>query len=209
MFMIKLIAIGGLALAMAAPQLDATAASAPASKITVDVVTIMGSGCPTGTAALAVSPDNTAFTVSYSQYIAEIGSGVALSDSRKNCQLSLLVHVPAGFTYAIAQADYRGFAELASGATGTQQGNYYFMGDSATASSSHVFAGPMSGDWQATDQVATASLVFSKCGVTRNLNVNSSIRVAKGTSGTRSSYMAMDSTDGSFSTLFHFAWRTC
>lgn len=206
--MIKLIAIGGLALAMAAPQLDATAASAPSSRVTLDVVTINGSGCPAGTAALAVSPDNTAFTATYSEYIAEVGSGLALSASRKNCQISLLVHVPQGFTYAIAQADYRGFAELASGATGTQQGQYYFMGDSATAMSSHVFSGPMSDNWQATDRVAEASLVFKKCGVDRNLNINSSVRVNKGTS-TSASYMAMDSVDGSFSTLFHFAWKTC
>ncbi|CAM5378677.1 hypothetical protein SALBM311S_06184 [Streptomyces alboniger] len=33
-----------------------------------------GSGCPQGTAAVAVSEDNTAFTVTYSDYLAQAGA---------------------------------------------------------------------------------------------------------------------------------------
>src|SRR5512142_1289035 len=95
----------------------------PPDKIVIDVVTVNGSGCPAGTAAVAVSPDNTAFTVTYSQYLAQVGVGATATDFRKNCQLSLAVHVPQGFTFAIAEADYRGFASLAAGASGTERAN--------------------------------------------------------------------------------------
>src|SRR4051794_9399992 len=79
--------------------------------ITVDVVTVNGSGCPKDSAAVAVSPDNTAFTITYSQYTAEVGDGTGPNgtgqlNDRKNCQINVNVHVPQGFTYAIARADY-------------------------------------------------------------------------------------------------------
>src|SRR5690606_10032907 len=90
----------------------------PPGQVTVDLVTVNGSGCPAGTTAVAVSPDNTAFTVTYSDYLAQVGLGARPIDARKNCQLSVVVHVPQGLTYAVAQADYRGYAYLEPGASG-------------------------------------------------------------------------------------------
>src|ERR671916_159064 len=91
----------------------------PPNHITIDIVTVNGSGCPAGTAAVAVSEDNKAFTVTYSDFLAQIGVGAKPTDFRKNCQLNLRVNVPQGFTYGIAQADYRGFGHLERGATAT------------------------------------------------------------------------------------------
>ncbi|MDI5982915.1 DUF4360 domain-containing protein, partial [Amycolatopsis magusensis] len=81
----------------------------PTDRIVIDIATVNGSGCPRDTAAVAVSQDNTAFTVTYSQYLAQVGGGVPATAARRNCQLNLVVHVPHGFTYAIASADYRGY----------------------------------------------------------------------------------------------------
>src|SRR5690348_14585673 len=183
----------------------------PIDKIVIDVVTVNGSGCPAGTAAVAVSPDNTAFTVTYSSYLAQVGVGATATDFRKNCQLSLAVHVPSGFTFAIAEADYRGFAALEKGASGTERANYYFQGFAQTTAISHAFAGPMQDDWEATDTTDVAQLVFEPCGVERNFNINTELRVAAGTSDPKktTSFMEMDSTDGSLSTIYHFAWKTC
>ncbi len=58
----------------------------PPDRIVIDVVTVNGSGCPAGTAAIAVSPDNQAFTVTYSDYLAQVGVGSKPTDFRKNCQ---------------------------------------------------------------------------------------------------------------------------
>src|SRR3954452_2643507 len=111
----------------------------PTDRIVIDVVTVNGSGCPAGTAAIAVSPDNTAFTVTYSAYTALIGVGAAATDWRKNCQLNIVVHVPQGFTYAISKVDYRGFASIQGGANAIERANYYFQGQSQTAYVSHSF----------------------------------------------------------------------
>jgi hypothetical protein len=190
---------------------DWTPPPAPPDKIVIDVVTVNGSGCPLGTAAVAVSPDNTAFTVTYSQYLAQVGVGATPTDFRKNCQLNLWVHVPQGFTYGIAEADYRGFAHLERGASGSQRANYYFQGMSPTSYISHPMSGPFEDNWQNTDYTEVGAIVYAPCGEHRNFNINTELRVAAGTSDPKktTSFIAMDSTDGSITTTYHFAWKTC
>ncbi|MEU3095952.1 DUF4360 domain-containing protein [Streptomyces sp. NPDC006967] len=182
----------------------------PPDKIVIKVATVNGSGCPQGTAAVAVSADNTAFTVTYSDYLAQAGGNSDPTAFRKNCQLSLLVHVPQGFTYAIASADYRGFASLQPGARGTQRASYYFQGSPNTEFRTHAFAGPQDDNWQATDETDWAQLVYAPCGVQRNFNINTELRVSAGsTSPDKVSFMTMDSTDGDISTTYHMAWKEC
>lgn len=70
--------------------------------IRVDIVTSNGSGCPVGTVSLSMAPDNTALRVLYTGIVTQVGVGARPTDFRKNCQLSVLVHVSAEFTYAIS-----------------------------------------------------------------------------------------------------------
>ncbi len=212
--MIRPVMIGGAAVALVAASFTPSSAAErvpPPDRVVIDVVTVNGSGCPAGTAAVAVASDNTAFTVSYSNYLAQVGVGSKPTDNRKNCQLGLNVHVPQGFTYAIAQADYRGFAHLEPGAIGLEKASYYFQGTSQTTAVSHRFTGPADDDWQTTDTTDASSLVYAPCGASRILNVNTELRAGAGTSdpATTTSYMAMDSTDGSVNTLYHFSWKAC
>ncbi|WP_412078312.1 DUF4360 domain-containing protein [Streptomyces xanthophaeus] len=184
---------------------------APPDKIVIELATVNGSGCREGTAEVAVAPDNTAFTVTYSEYLAQVGPGAPPTAFRKNCQLNLRVHVPSGFTYAIVQADYRGFAFLQPGAWGQEKANYYFQGMPQTSQRTHQFNGPLNDNWQATDRTEYADLVWAPCGEKRNFNINTELRVNAGTSDPRAvtSFMAMDSTDASVSTLYHLAWQVC
>ncbi|WP_367323418.1 DUF4360 domain-containing protein [Streptomyces sp. HUAS ZL42] len=207
---------GGALAALLATALPAHSAPAdafddpPPDKIIIKVATVNGSGCPQGTTAVAVSEDNTAFTVTYSEYLAQVGGNSDPTAFRKNCQLNLVVHVPQGFTYAIASADYRGFAALQSGASGMQRASYYFQGSSQTAFKNHPFSGPYNDNWQATDTTDWAQLVWAPCGVQRNFNINTELRVNAGTSSpSKVSFMTMDSTDGDISTVYHMAWKTC
>jgi hypothetical protein len=212
--MFKAMVIGSMLVSSLAVPASASASArtaSPPDKIVIDVVTANGSGCPNGTATVAVSPDNTAFTVTYSNYLAQVGVGAAPTDFRKNCQLGLNVHIPQGFTYAIAGADYRGFAHLEHGATGSETASYYFQGEPHTARISHPFTGWLDGDWQKTDTVSVAALVYEPCGEERNLNINTELRVHAGWSHPKSatSFLTMDSTDGNIATVYHVAWKRC
>ncbi|WP_131739023.1 DUF4360 domain-containing protein [Actinomadura roseirufa] len=213
----KGIAISAAALATAAM---ATVNTAPASAsapqlvrgpngVTIEIATVNGSGCPAGSAAVAVSDDKEAFTVTYSKYTAQAGGDSASTDSRKNCQIAMKVHVPQGFTYAINSTDYRGFANLEPGSTGTQKASYYFQGDPRTTSHSHALRGELIDNWQFTDTIDIAALVYKPCGEERNFNINTELRVTKGTDASKVSFLAMDSTDGSIKTTYHFAWKRC
>lgn len=212
----KLLVRGGAALALLAASLMVSSpASAgdilddpPSDHIVIDLVAMAGSGCTPGTADVAVSPDNTAFTAIYSQYLAQAGPGIPTTEGRKNCQLNVLVHVPQGFTYAIAKVDYRGYGLLHRGAVASQRANYYFQGMSQSTFTNHPLPIPLDDNWMVSDEVPVAALVWHPCGELRNLNINTELRVAKGTS-TDASFVTMDSIDGSITTTYHFAWRTC
>ncbi|MFC7510797.1 DUF4360 domain-containing protein [Streptomyces thermocarboxydus] len=209
---------GGLLLGVAAATLLGAALPAhnpgssfedpPPDKIVIKVATVNGSGCPAGTAAVAVSADNTAFTVTYSDYLAQAGGNSEPTAARKNCQLSLLVHVPQGFTYAIASADYRGFAAL-SPAPGAPSGPRTTSRVAQHRVPHAPFGGPYDDNWQATDETDWAQLVYAPCGVQRNFNINTELRVTAGSDPSKVSFMTMDSTDGDISTVYHLAWKEC
>lgn len=182
----------------------------PADRMVINVVAANGSGCPGKTANIQVSPDNTAFTVTYSEFMAQTGPNARATDARKNCQMALDVHVPSGYTYAVAGSDYRGFGHLESGATGSETASYYFQGERHTTRIRHDFRGWMDDDWQHSDRVEIASMSYLDCGEQRYLNVNTELRVNAGNSArTTTSFLTMDSSDGNLETTYHVAWRQC
>jgi hypothetical protein len=211
--MLKALATGATLLASLAATgapAHAAPASTPSDDMVIDVAAANGSGCPWGSADVTVSPDNKAFTVTYSQFTAQTGAGTKPTDFRKNCQLALNVHVPQGYTFAVAGADYRGYAHLERGASGTESANYYFQGEAQSTQIRHDFTGPADADWQRTDSVGIGSLSFLPCGEERYLNVNTELRVNRGWSSSKAtSFLTMDSTDGRIDTVYHVAWKKC
>nr|WP_279497665.1 DUF4360 domain-containing protein [Actinomadura rubrisoli] len=182
----------------------------PPGRITIQVLSMNGSGCPPHTAAVAAAEDNTAFTVTYSEHTAQAGGNSSPADQRKFCQLDLGVHVPQGFTYAIAGTDYRGYAKLADGASGLVRAVYYHQGVSRTTSVSHTIHGKYSKSWQFTDRNPVAELVWKPCGEDRNFHIDAELRVDEGTSKPEeTSFISFDSTDSRFGTVYHFEWKQC
>jgi hypothetical protein len=178
----------------------------PAEAVVIDIVSAHGSGCRPGTTFVNVPPDSVAFTVIYGEYVAKVGVGATLTDFRKNCQLTVQVHVPEGYTYAVSRADYSGYASLAAGATGVQRASYYFQSTPNTDIQAHSFTGPFEDYWQTSDETDLAALVFHPCGELRNLNINTDLRVNVGTSDptTTTSFIAM-----SESSTYRFYWKLC
>jgi hypothetical protein len=210
--MFNLLVIGSMAASLlvtpvAEPATDVDAP--PASGVTFSVVTVNGSGCPAGTARVRTSADNTSFTVSYDDYLAEDGARTDPTDFRKNCQINLLVSIPQGFTYAIAKAEYRGHAKLAAGARAEQNAYYYFTGTSPTAETNYPINGPYNGSWKNVDAAEVAALVYSPCGVKTNLNINSELRVRAGSAESTRSWISMDKAHGDVDNVYHVSWKRC
>ena len=192
--------------AAAEPAGPGELAVGPSEPITVKVLTVNGSGCPDGTATVTPLAGNTGFSIAYSDYVASVSGSATPTDFRKNCQISLVIQAPQGFSYAIAKADYSGTARLAEGATGLERANYYFQGSAADSWSDHQFTGPLYGGWQVSD--TAAELLYSPCGTARVLNVNTELRVDDGASSTTSS-LRMTSSSGDITTVYHFSWKQC
>ncbi|KAJ3345298.1 hypothetical protein HDU91_007394, partial [Kappamyces sp. JEL0680] len=76
------------------------------STVYVNGITYGGSGCPAGSVATAFSADRTIFTMIYDSFIASSGTGVPVTESRKNCQVNVDMHYPQGWSYAIVSVDY-------------------------------------------------------------------------------------------------------
>lgn len=72
--------------------------------------------------------DKTLVTIIFDAYIASIGPGIGLTEQRKNCQLNIDIRYPGGFQYSVLSADYRGYASIQKGVTGTLKSTYYFSG---------------------------------------------------------------------------------
>jgi len=195
----------------AAAAQTATDEAAPSGKITVEVKTVNGSGCPDkSTFTVDPSPDNTSFSITYRRFAAFAGGGAEATDSRKFCQISLWVKVPQGFTYAIARAEYHGYAHLESGATATERGSYYFQGSTDTTSVNHNFTGPLDGSWTRIDTTPVDALVYAPCGIERDLNVKTALVVDQGSSDPdATSIIAIDQSRDSVKTMYHFAWKRC
>jgi hypothetical protein len=187
----------------------APAYAAPADGVGLDVLNVNGSGCRQGTVAVALSPDNTAFTVTYSGYLAQVGVGAGRNDSLKDCRINVRVIPPEGYAYTVDKVDYRGFASLATGATAVEYATYFFNGSTRPPYRTYTFAGPFDDVWQTTD--VASSPVYGACGATRVLSIDTQLQVQVGSSdpATTTSFITMDSTDGSVRTTYHLAWTLC
>ncbi|MEU4564782.1 DUF4360 domain-containing protein [Actinoplanes sp. NPDC023936] len=196
--------------AIAVSSLTTPAVPPPITEMVIDVVKTNGTGCPPGTAEVIVSPDNKAFTVSYSKFLAQVGPEAKDTDARKNCQLLLNVLVPDGYTYAVAGADYRGYASLQKGVTATESAFYYFQGESHTTKTEHELVGYLEGEWQHSDRVAVESMSYLDCDNKRYLSVNTELKVDPASADESvTNWVTMDSTDGNLETTYHVAWKRC
>lgn len=199
--------LGGIVASLVA----ATSGVAPAAATTaladasVQVVSVNGSGCPAGSGVATMSDDGFSFTITSTPYFASAGLGSAPTDFRKNCQYSVQVDRPEGWTFAVASVEASGFAFLSNGASGVTRSNIFFQGQSTTTVLSRTFTGPLSDNWQTKDSIALASLVYAPCGVERNLNINTELRVLRGTApATTSNFMFRNE-----SSTYQLFWKPC
>lgn len=86
-----------LGLAAASP-LVAERRDAP-SKVKVLGISLLGTGCPPGSADVQVDATGTLFEASFSAYEVQTGPGTMAADWRKNCKLTLNMEFDEGFQY--------------------------------------------------------------------------------------------------------------
>lgn len=202
----SLLALASVVVAL--PTLEVPAAGPPGFNITS--LGVIGTGCPPGSTYYVLNPEKTAVTVTFAEFYAEAGPGIAIRQNRKACQLTLGVSVPAGFTFGVASVDYRGYYQLEDKVTASQSSLYYFQGQLVQATSRSDLVGPIEGqEYTYRDNFDLVSTVMAPCGQSTVLNINSDVRVSNSANTKGAGYLATDSIDTSLTTTFNFNWQTC
>lgn len=189
-------------------QGKAAFADAP-TYVRVRSISYAGSGCPAGSVAKNVSQDRQAFTLLFDQYIAEVGPGVPFIQRRKNCQLTVDLDFPSGWTYTVVTVDTRGYIAADPGTNVTQQSSYYFQGQARTARASSSAWGPLDENYQLRDVVGVSSLVWSPCGERRALNINTEVKASNSANPSGHALITTDSIDGSLKQIYALQWARC
>lgn len=194
-------------LVAAVPQPGTTKTTPTSGKVGIKVLAVDGTGCEEGTATVDLSDDNQVFTVAYSEYIVQTGGSE--KDASKNCDLQLLINPPAGYTFTIFKADFRGFAALADDTKLVLTSGYSsdFDENSAIEVTSR-FRGPLFDNWAATH---ADPLSYGPCGAARQLDVTTELTVKAGKDAPSDtiSVGVMDSFDGSLLSTYQLNWKTC
>lgn len=166
-----------------------------------------GNGCPAGTASATISPDGSAVSILFDQYIAEAGGDTRKRIDRKSCQLAIPIQVPQGYSVALLQVDYRGFNAVPSGGQNRFDVEYFWAG-SRGPRISRVFRGPDNNNFDLRDELIATTNVWSACGATVNFRVNSSM-MAQSNYRMDQTMGILDSTDISGGLIYHFQFRRC
>ncbi|KAK0615179.1 hypothetical protein B0T17DRAFT_592954 [Bombardia bombarda] len=180
----------------------------PENQVQIVGLAFAGSGCPAGSVSGQLSSDLTTLTLLYASFVAQAGKNIPASEYRKNCQLNVKLKYPGGWQFSVFKADYRGYAQLPVGDTGTCKATYYFSGDSKQISSTLTLKGPYDDNYLKTDQFGIETTVWSPCGIEGLLNINSEVRLSP-PDQTKSALLTVDSTDLKFVQKLFFNWEKC
>lgn len=167
-----------------------------------------GTGCPGGSASATLSPDETALSILFDSYVAEAGASVGKTLDRKSCNISVPVQVPQGYSVAIFQVDYRGFNLIPGRGAYTRLDTEYFWAGSRGPRFSRVYSGPQTDNYTQSDGLIAQTLVWTPCGASVNLRVNSSV-MAKTNGLMEDTMITVDSADLTSGLIYHLQWRRC
>jgi hypothetical protein len=183
----------------------AATTSAHAAAVTLGDPSYGGSGCPAGSASASISPDGTALSILFDSFSVEAG-GPNANVSRKSCNISIPVKVPNGFSVSLIDADYRGFVDVPNGSSARLDTEYFFAGSQGPKFSS-TFTGPFSNSYTKSHQLAASSNIWSACGASVNLRVNSGMMVRAGRGA--EALASVDSADFKSGVVYHVQYRPC
>ncbi len=138
-----------------------------------------GTGCRPGSVASQLSPDGKALTLLFDDYVVDNSdspSGIA----QKNCQVQLNLAKPPTWEYSLFCLDYRGYANLESGAQGFHTSAYAFGSGQKIPLGGLNLSGPASQDYSHLVVLPLTQTAWSGCsqGGTANLGIDTQIRVS-------------------------------
>ncbi|KAK4120708.1 hypothetical protein N657DRAFT_624883 [Parathielavia appendiculata] len=168
-------------------------------------VSVLGTGCPYGSADVKVDPSNTALDIRLSEYVVRSGPNTMAADWRKNCKLTLNLEYDAGFQFSTLSTSVKGFAYIPSGAQGQCQNTVDFTGSSSQANYGITLKGSYDGPFSlsANPDIVT----WSPCGgSTAILNVNTQCWISP---TEKKAIIDVDRISSKLTVRVDLQWRNC
>jgi hypothetical protein len=142
-------------------------------------VTANGTGCASGNVGAEVSADGKTFTLSFPDYVAEVDAQRGLGV--KDCQVALQLQSDRKVSYALASLSLTGQAQLADGSDAKLMASHYHQGSPpGDTSAEKALPGPSNEAFALDDVIDDARRSWSACGVQRDLNVVTRVRLKRG-----------------------------
>ena len=167
-----------------------------------------GDGCDPTSAIINISPDQKAFTISFSNYFVELRADAQPDRAKKVCNAILHVNSEPGWKFSIAKFDIRGFANVENGAIVRQRAAFAFDGRLADIDAFRI-AGPYNDNFlNSVDLTVSNRNVWSPCDRSNHrLSIRTGL-VVKASPGS-GGFIAADSIDGEFTQNFGLIWKRC
>ncbi|KAG6005652.1 hypothetical protein E4U21_007768 [Claviceps maximensis] len=187
--------------------------SSPApSHVKIRGVSLLGSGCPTGSADVQVDGKGHLFEATFSKYEVQTGPGTKAVDWRKNCKLTVNMEFDPGYQFSVLNTDMIGFAEIPKGALGQCTNTFSFTGSAAE----HVdYAIKLPGKYSGNFDLQSRPGIFSwsKCGgSTAILNMNTACNISPTHLPALIAVLRskkVDHISGKLTVKFAVQWRRC
>jgi hypothetical protein len=164
-------------------------------------IAVAGSGCPEGSASATVSPDGQELSILFDKFAAD---ATKPAESRKSCNLAIPIKVPQGFQISLSGAEYSGY--VSPNTTGKLRSESFFAGQKGPVFSKTLDGGK---NYTVKDSLASGANVWSACGDSVNMRVNTSM-IARGKGMATIDSMALaNGGAASRGLIYHIKYRAC
>lgn len=166
-----------------------------------------GSGCPSGSASVTLSPDAKSLSIIFDEFLTEAGRGVGKTIDRKSCNIAIPVHISQGYSVSVIGVDYRGYVFLPNRRAMARFSAEYFLAGSQGPKFSKMFRGAQDTDYTINNDIGVEALVWSACGADVNLRVNASMMLRN--SSSEDALATVDSADFTSGIIYQLQWKKC
>ncbi len=194
------------------PSQNGGGSQPPAAGPQITRITHVGKGCPVGTVGGNVSSDAKAFTLTFSDFDAEIGPKVAPSAASTSCLVGIEFYIPANMTFTLLNLDIRGFVDLQDKVKMSLTNRFYFAEQASKVQEMKGdLAGVLQENFNAHRVVSAAQTMWSTCGAARKqvLYIDTAVALSNAENTANSGLVTVDSIDGEFTQKLAIAYKPC
>ena len=184
-----------------------------------------GTGCPAQSVYADLSSDAKVLTLRLPYWFVQYGPSVPMSENRKTCNLNVDLDYPAGWSFAVADFEYSGYAVLDAGIVGQFSLKTKFSGSGNSPANMKTFAGTIAGPFEdnfrlrngmslpaaSSPAPAPDSLLWSPCGIKRSLQLYNQARLGAAGRVPRNAegLLTVDTVDEDPKIKYMLLWRRC